>query len=214
MTIRKDTVLYLKCDQQPQNGWLWATCHGRSGWIPSWAVDLAPPPPPATPPPPPPSQPVVVADSHRNRPRLSNVIHATANNTQPVDERQPHPEVSYGRYEVNDEAQPDNDEASNGFDLSNGVMGGQIPRPESERQYQSNNDVTFDSATKGKDSKRSGFLGKLLNSKVQPIQFYPKAKEPEWNPLPEIIYDGKVIQEHTVKKRGFFHQPKNKINQL
>jgi hypothetical protein len=203
LTFHKDAELYIKHDQQPQNGWLWATCYGQSGWIPSWAVALAPPTPPAMPPPPPQS---LVIDRHRNRPRLSDVIDANPIESQPVDEREPYPEVSHRRYEHNDVTNQSEDGESNGFDLSNGVMGGQIPRPEPETQDPSNDDMTFDVARKVKDSKRSRFLGRFLKTKVQPLR-YPTAKEPEWNPLPQIIYDGKVIQEYALKKRGFFQLP-------
>jgi hypothetical protein len=40
------------------------------------------------------------------------------------------------------------------------------------------------------------------NNVIQPL-FQPKTKTPEWNEVPQIIYEGKVIQEFKQKK-GFF----------
>lgn len=203
LTVQKDDVLYISRGQQPQNGWLWATCcYRESGWIPSWAVALPPPAPPAMPPPPLPP----VVEKHGNRPRVSDVIDVTPVESQPVSERESRTEVSHGRCEADKAPNPNDDDSSNGFDLSNGVMGGQIPRPEPETQDPSNDDVSFEVARQEKGSKKSRFLGRFLKTKVEPLQ-HPKAKEPEWNPLPQIIYDGKVIQEYTLKKRGFFQRP-------
>jgi hypothetical protein len=198
LAFQRNAVVQISRDQEPQNGWLWATCYGQTGWIPSWAVAYQPPSL-ALPPPP------LVAERNGNRPRLSDIIDAPVGSPRGAG-AEPHPEVSQGRSQAPDIADPNDDDESNGFDLSHGVMGGQAPRAEPEPSDPAHEEIARDGDRNEKDSKRSRFIGRFLKAKVQPV-FQPKAKEPEWNPLPQIIYDGKVIQEYSVKKRGLFQLP-------
>ena len=105
------------------------------------------------------------------------------------------------------------DAEKSGFDLDNNtIMGGRIPTDNSNSTNEENEDDNpfekqYSGMTQESSSTKSGrFFGRFLNkSKVQPL-FQPKTQTPEWNEEPQIIYEGRVIQEFKQKKKGLFQR--------
>jgi hypothetical protein len=200
LAFPRDALLQISRYQQPQNGWLWGAWCGRKGWFPTWAVDYQPPPP-SMPPPPRPEG----VSGRGNRSRLSPILEGPSETQQPASDPEPLPMfVQEIPRDLPRESDGDDDDSSNGFDLSKGIMGGQIPRSESVAAPEEDA-FAGDVVINEKDPKTSRrFLGMTFGKqRVKPF-YQQKAQEPDWTATPQIIYDGKVIQEYSEKKRGFF----------
>lgn len=195
-------------NRQPQNGWLWGAYNGQEGWCPIWAVNFQPPPLAI----PQVQQPQTHAvEGGGNRARLSPLIESPVGSERAA-ERKRLPEVfqesQLASAGVATQSQsPHDDDESTGFDISKGIMGGQIRRAEGEIPKDKSTNKGGAVSNEEIESKRSRrFLGRFRKPQVQP-SFPKKAREPEWTATPQIIYEGKVIQEYSEKKKGFFQLP-------
>lgn len=189
LSFVRNAAIDVSPGQRPKNGWLWGTCCGRKGWFPAWAIAL---------------DEVQKHDWH--------VVPPGMNSSQVMGQI---PRTNDGMPSMKQEAiQYSSAEESSGFDqATNEIMGGDIQRETEERDSSNDNEYpcsapSDDNASKTSNSSRvGGFFNKFRKPKINPFPYQQeKAKTPEWTPNPQIIYEGKVIQEFSQnKKRGLFN---------
>jgi hypothetical protein len=183
LSFVRNSVIDVKLEQRPKNGWLWGSCRGERGWFPAW---------------------VIAYDEVQGKDIHGKHLGMESNPAM----LQTHTPQDNFSYPIQLSTSICLAEKSSGFDqATNEIMGGNIT-PQVEERNESSGDNPFHAPSDQKDpsslAKSHGtFFSRFRKPKVNPFSFQQeKAKTPEWTPVPQIIYEGKVIQEPELNKKG------------